>query len=163
MTDAGNAQIASDQVAALSAIVVELAETFELAERAVERVRGECERLGLTARVAGYLDRLVIPSEAAEQLQDELNQVAGELGQEGHGPSDPARAGGIPTPEPQPVPERLSVPCPSCGTHIPVPDRIPEGVERAELDDRTYTCPTCGHRDTFETRDHFLEQDATND
>jgi len=151
--------VAADQVEELHGLVVELAESLEIAERAVAKVRAECERLGVGARVAAHLDRLVIPSDAAEQLQDELTRLAGELGSAGHRPSDPDAAPAIDTPDLSPVAERVSVPCPKCGTHIPVPDSIPEGVERADLDDRTYVCPSCGHRDTFEIRDHFVEPD----
>ena len=159
MTDATSAHVAADQVEELQGLVVQLAESLETAERAVAKVRAECERLGVGPRVGGLLDRVVFPSDAAEQLQDELNRLAGELGAAGHRPSDPDARPAIDTPAPRPVAERVSVPCPKCGAHIPIPDSIPEGVERAELDDRTYVCPNCGDRDTFEIRDHFVETD----
>ena len=159
MTDATSADVAADQVEELHGLVVHLAETLDTAERAVAKVRADCERLGLGARMAPVLDRLVIPSEAAEHLQDELNRLAGELGTAGHRPSDPDAPPTIDTPAPQPVAEHVSVQCRKCGTHIPIPDAVPEGVERAELDDRTYVCPNCGDRDTFEIRDHFVEPD----
>ncbi len=166
---AGSAPVVANdraaQVADLSEKLVRVAELLETAERLAGEVHDELEQLDLTDCVTEDFAELVIPSGAAERLQDALDQLAGELanrslrpapgGNETAGGVD--RDAGLLRPADPPEREELRVRCPSCSRDFTSP--VAGDAQQAasvSIDQRTYTCPHCGHTDRYETWDHFL-------
>jgi hypothetical protein len=155
---------AAGRVADLSGKLVKLAELLAAAEETVAEVVRELRQLGLADRLEEELSRLVIPSDAAETLQDELDRISGELATkavaEQPGQARPAPIEGRPglLRSPERVSECLMVKCPACGRHFqsPVADDF-ASLEIVSIDDRTYRCPHCGQTARYETWDHFLE------
>lgn len=153
------------QVAELSQKLVRVAQLLEGAEAVVGEVREELQRLDL-AECVDDIEKLVIPSDVAERLQDALDRLAGELanrslrpppgGNQTEGAVD-RRSRLLRPPDPA-GPEPLRVRCPACNRDFTSPVS-PDARQAAgvSIDQRTYTCPHCGHRDRYETWDHFIE------
>lgn len=153
------------RVAELSQKLVRLAEMLETAEAKAAEVRQELAGLDLADCLADDFDALVIPSAAAERLQDGLDQLAGELANRSARPKRGKnqisggvdRAGLLRPPEPA-TQEELRVRCPSCNRDFTSPVAGDATRLRSQsIDRRTYVCPHCGHEDCYETWDHFVE------
>lgn len=155
-----------DNVAELSEKVVNLAQTLDEAERTVAEVRRELDALGLSGKVSEYLDGLVFPTAMAETLQDELDQLAGELHiaagqpyllgdlyQEGdHIPLELLKAC-------DEIDACYIVACWECGKWFRSPVRV-ENTLDDDLEDKTYACPYCHALGEYDTEDHSLEPEA---
>jgi DNA-directed RNA polymerase subunit RPC12/RpoP len=148
-------QVATE-LGALADRAVKLAEMLEAAETEAAAIAGECVRLGVADRLEGALTALQqVPSEAAEVLQDDLDRMVGEL----HHP--PVSVGESAAHSPQltvnaPTREQLSIVCSACGRHVRAAP-VDGATADLRLDRRSYRCPHCGHRDRYETWDHFVE------
>ena len=156
----------ASQVAELSQKLVRLAEILETAEAVAGEVQEELQRLDLAQCVAEDIDKLVIPSDVAERLQDALDQLAGELANRSLRPSPGGnettggvdRDAGLLRPADPAGPEPLRVRCPACNRDFTSPvARDARHAASVSIDQRTYTCPHCGHKDRYETWDHFIE------
>lgn len=153
------------RVAELSQKLVGLAKMLDAAEAVAAEVRAEIGRLDLAECVAEDFEKLVIPSDAAERLQDELDQLSGELANQARrrAPGDEA-SGGFDRPAgplraPDPVTdEELRVRCSSCSRPFvsPVAGDATQ-LASVSIDGRTYACPHCGHTDCYEVWDHYIE------
>lgn len=154
------------EVAELSEKTVKLAQTLEDAERTVAEVRRELDALGLLDRVSGFVEGLVLPTEAAETLQDELDKVAGEFHiAAGH----PYLLGELYEQGDQVPLELLRacdeldacyiVACWECGKWF----RSPVPLEKSATDDlenQLYACPYCHAVCEYDTEDHSLEPEV---
>jgi predicted RNA-binding Zn-ribbon protein involved in translation (DUF1610 family) len=151
------------QVAELSQKLVRLAEILEIAEAVVGEVQEELRRLNVADCVAEDIDKLVIPSDVAERLQDALDQLAGDLANRSRRPPPGGnettdgvdRDAGLLRPPDPAGREELRVRCPSCNRDITVVQDVRQAASLS-IDQRRYTCPQCGHEDCYETWDHFI-------
>jgi DNA-directed RNA polymerase subunit RPC12/RpoP/uncharacterized protein YukE len=160
---------AAARVAELSEQLERIHDLLEEAERAVASVRRDLSRLGVGDEWAKELERLVIPSDRAEQLMEGLDQLAGELANRAARTRDRERRGAGEAPgwlEEQSgllrrggtAAQRLMVSCVTCNRDFeaPVASEL-QDLPDVSIDQRTYRCPHCGEAATYETWDHFLD------
>jgi DNA-directed RNA polymerase subunit RPC12/RpoP len=155
MSERSREQLADD-LCTLAERATRLAEALEAAEVEVGAITRDCDRLGVSDRLAESLVPLQrVPSDAAERLQDDLDQLIGEL----HHPPVPAANAPAHSPAFDAGPsshEQLSVVCAACGQHVRAM-LVDNRTADRRFDHRVYRCPRCGHRDRYETWDHLVE------